>query len=388
VRVLLLNQFFWPEIAATSQLLTDLVRHVASQGHDVTVICARGRYAGTDCTEPPPVRIVRVPDLPFARTRLGRPLSYLSFLVEAAWVALRQPKPDVVVTMTTPPLLGVVGLLVQTLRGARHYIWEMDLYPDAAVDLQVLRPKSLITRLIGFIAYYVRRKASAVVVLGECMKARVISHGVPPEIVEVAENWADGNLLYPTQTRNARELTIVYPGNLGLAHDTDTIATAMRNLKPNPAIRFLFVGGGPRSAPLQRRCASDGITSATFLPYCSRDRLNNLLCDSHIGLVTQTDSSLGSLVPSKAYSLMAAGLPILFVGPAQSTVAAMIRRFQCGWEIRCGDSAGLTSLLDMLNQNRELVEEAGARSREAFLRHYDKPVGVERACNALGLTTA
>jgi glycosyltransferase involved in cell wall biosynthesis len=389
VQILLINQFFWPDLAATSQLLTDLVSHLADQGHEVTVICAKHSYAGADCTRQPPVKVVRVPDLPFARGRLARPLSYLSFLLLSAWAACRQPRQDIVVTMTTPPLLGLVGLLVQKLRGAKHYIWEMDLYPDAAVGLQVLKAESPITRFIAFAADYARRRANAIIVLGECMRARVIAHGIAPERVVIAENWADGALLRPSARKAGRELTVIYPGNIGLAHDTETFGEAMRELRQDdPAIKWLFVGGGARLEQTKRACERDGVSSASFLPYCSRDRLNDLLAGADIGLVTQTDASLGSVVPSKAYSLMAAGLPILFIGPAESTVAAMIRRFQCGWELRCGDSRRLASLLRDLQADRTLVVEAGARARQAFLEHYDKPVGVQRVCDVIGLTHA
>jgi hypothetical protein len=85
---------------------------------------------------------------------------------------------------------------------------------------------------------------------------------------------------------------------------------------------------------------------------------------------------------------MAAGLPLLFIGPAESTLAAMIRRFQCGWELRCGDASGLVALLRELRGRRDLVVEAGERARQAFLRHYDKPVGVQRLCDVIGLTHA
>jgi colanic acid biosynthesis glycosyl transferase WcaI len=388
VQILLINQFFWPDLAATSQLLTDLVSHIAEQGHDVTVICAKHSYAGADCTQQPPVRILRVPDLPFARGRLARPLSYLSFLLTSAWVACRVPKQDIVITMTTPPLLGMVGFLVQKLRGAKHYIWEMDLYPDAAVGLQVLNARSPITRFMAFVADYVRRRASAIIVLGECMRARVIAHGIDPKRVVIAENWADGTLLRPATRKPRRDLTIIYPGNLGLAHDIGTFAAAMRELKGEADIKYLFVGGGARLDEMKRSCMADAVSGAMFLPYCSRDRLNDLLSEADIGLVTQTDATLGSVVPSKAYSLMAAGLPILFIGPAESTVAAMIRRFHCGWELRCGDSRALVSLLRELHAGRELVIEAGARARQAFLEHYDKPVGVQRVCDVIGLTHA
>jgi colanic acid biosynthesis glycosyl transferase WcaI len=206
--------------------------------------------------------------------------------------------------------------------------------------------------------------------------------------VEVAENWSDGSLLHPAEKRSGGDLTIVYPGNLGLAHDTGTLAAAMRDLKSNPGIRFLFVGGGQRSESLQQFCKTEEISAASFLPYCSRDRLNGYLSHCDIGLVTQRDCSLGSLVPSKVYSLMAVGLPVLYIGPAASTVAEMIRRFQCGWELRCGDSQQLVLLLQRLLRNRELIQEAGARSRQAFLDHYDKSAGVERVCNVIGLTRA
>jgi glycosyltransferase involved in cell wall biosynthesis len=388
MRILVLNQFFWPDLAATSQLLTDLAGHLAAQRHDVTVICARHRYAGEDCTAKPPVRIVRVRNLAFTRGPLARPLSYLSFLFNAAWAACRQPAPDVVITMTTPPLLGVVGMLVQRFRGSRHYIWEMDLYPDAAVDLQVLPARSPVTRLIAYMADAPRKRASGIIVLGECMRQREISHGIHPSRVEVAENWADGTLLRPQPKQPGRPLTLIYPGNLGLAHDIGTLSAAMRELKPNPEVRFLFVGGGPRSGALQEFCNNHQIAAASFLPYCSRDRLNDLFSASDIGLVTQTNSSLGSLVPSKAYSLMAAGLPILFIGPAESTIAAMIRRFQCGWELRCGDSTALVDLLNRLSLDRTLIVEAGARAREAFEEHYDKPIGVKRICQVLGFSGA
>src|SRR5262249_49988060 len=163
-------------------------------------------------------------------------------------------------------------------------------------------------------------------------RARVISRGIPPSLVEVAENWSDGSLLHPADKRPGSGLTLVYPGNLGLAHDTNTLAAAMRVLKPNPRIRFIFIGGGARSPSWQTFGKVEEISSVSFLPYCSRDRLNGYLSLADIGLVTQSDCSLGSLVPSKVYSLMAAGLPVLYIGPGASTVAAMIRRFQCGWE--------------------------------------------------------
>jgi glycosyltransferase involved in cell wall biosynthesis len=287
--------------------------------------------------------------------------------------------------LTTPPLLSAVGLLVQKLRGAQHQIWEMDLYPDVAIDLQVLRAGSVASLITGAIADFVRRRANRIIVLGECMRTRLEAHGIPANQIAVAENWADGRLLYPAGKGAAKVLTVMYPGNLGLAHDVDTLAGAMRELGNHPGIRFLLVGGGPRFKSLQQFCESGGIRNTSFLPYCSRDRLNQLMAAVQVGLATQTDACLGSLVPSKIYSLIAAGLPLLFIGPVGSTAANLIQRFDCGWHVRCGDSRTLSRLLARLADDRDEVREKGRRARSAFLENYDRPIGVERICRLMGM---
>jgi glycosyltransferase involved in cell wall biosynthesis len=385
-RVVLINQFFWPDLAATGQLLTDLARHLADLGHDVTVICGSGTYAGTEATPRPPVEIVRVPGLRFVRSTATRLLSYLSFYVGALWRALCAPKADVIVTLTTPPLLGLIGRVVQVFRRSRHYIWEMDMYPDVAIDLGVLTARSAATRAIRWLADYARRHSDGVIVLGECMRQRLIDRGLPDAKISVAENWADGALIHPVapRMRNAA-MTVIYPGNLGLAHDVATLACAMRELGFDRRYRFVFVGGGPRVADLKRFCESNGVANAHFLSYCGRDRLNDLMSEADVGLVTQSEVCLGSLVPSKVYSLMAAGLPILFIGPRPATPSLVIRRFDCGWQVDCGDSESLLAVLRTLQADRAQACAAGARARTAFLAHYDSPVAVRRIVSVLGL---
>ncbi|MEO7649580.1 MAG: glycosyltransferase family 4 protein, partial [Bryobacteraceae bacterium] len=341
MKILLLNQFFWPELAATSQLLTDLARHLAAEGHDVQIICASSSYAGADSTGAPPVTITRVPDLPFRRGLTARALSYASFLLGAFWYGLRSGRPDLVITLTTPPMLSAVGVLIQKLRGARFYIWEMDMYPDVAVDLKMLDANSLIARVCGAIVDYTRRQADGIIALGECMRQRLLARGVPSGKIFIAENWADGERIYPLGGAKHGGLAVLYPGNLGLAHDVDTIAAAMRSLKDDGRLRFTFVGGGGRIKPLAQVCEANGVRHATFLAYCNPDELSQLMGRADIGLVTQNPACVGSVVPSKVYAIMAAGLPLLFIGPASAQPARVLSRYQCGWQLECGDSAGL-----------------------------------------------
>ena len=133
MRLLLMNQFFSPSDMATRQLLTDLAHDLVRHGHAVDGI-ASDSGADTAAGTLPGIRIHRVGGTRFKRSTLGRMLSYLSFYAGAVWRAMTLIKPDVVLTLTTPPLLSLVGSLVK-LRGARFLVWEMDVYPDVAVDL-------------------------------------------------------------------------------------------------------------------------------------------------------------------------------------------------------------------------------------------------------------
>ena len=388
MRVLLVNQFFWPDSSATSQLLTDLARGLADRGHAVHVICANGSYAAstpiTDKDTPPPVTIHRVRALPFVRGRLGRVLSYLSFYVAATVRGLTLPRQDLVLTLTTPPLLSLLGSAIKLLRGSRHIIWEMDVYPDVAVDLGYIRSGSLADHAVGFLADHSRRYADSIVALGECMKDRLVSRGIPAAKIAVAHNWADGAAITPLDRPADGKLTLLYSGNLGLAHDVDTILDTIAALKHDDRFRFLFVGGGGRRHELEHFRETHGLASVSLLPYVQRGSLSESLAAGDIGLVTQRDACVGSVVPSKVYGLLAAGRPILFIGPVTATPARLIARFGCGWQVDCGDSDALTALLRHLADRPHEITAAGQRARAALLTHFDQPVGVDRLVNLLG----
>ncbi len=378
MRILFLNQFFWPDTAATGQLLSDLAVHLANSGETVDVICGSANYGGQNSSPRPNVGITRLSNTGWPTRIAGRVGSYLSFLCGSLWRGVRHGRPDVVVTLTTPPLLSLVGLAIQRLRGARHIIWEMDVYPDVAVELGVLRPNGFFTRIFGWLSDLPRRKADRVIVLGECMKERLIGRGIPADIIYVAENWADcdaaANRIQPLPQAG---FSVLYSGNLGVAHDVETIAGAISALNGGN-FRFVFAGGGSRQKWLRDFCEAHHLNDAQFMPYCEREELGARLASGHVGLVTQQASSIGTVVPSKTYGILAAGRPILFIGPKQSTTARIIERYGCGWHIECGDVDGLVKLLRLLHERTDLVEAAGARAYGAFVSQYQRSLGVSR----------
>ena len=141
-RLLFINQYYWPDHASTAQHLTDLAESLAAQGHECHVLCARvatsrarrGRPASevhNGVHDPPrPGDVARA-----GESTLCRMTDYLSFYARRAGRGLRLPRFDVIVTLTTPPIIGLIGTLLRRLKGSRHVYWSMDLHPDASLAL-------------------------------------------------------------------------------------------------------------------------------------------------------------------------------------------------------------------------------------------------------------
>jgi glycosyltransferase involved in cell wall biosynthesis len=389
VKFLLLNQFFPPDGAPTGQLLADVARSLADRGHSVTVVCARLTYAGDPPVggehEMPGIAVRRLWAASFGVSPAARLASYATFYAGALWHALFGPRSDVVLTLTTPPLLSLTGALAKLLRGSRHFSWEMDVYPDIAVDIGLFRRGSFLDRVTGALADFSRRRCDRVIALGPSMRDRLIARGIPAEKVVVAENWANGSIVSPRPFPPNQPLTILYSGNFGRAHDVDTIAGAMTRLSDPARFHFAFAGAGSRQLQLQAYCRAAHITNAFIIPYQVQGLLAEHLGNCHAGLVTQLPATCGSVVPSKTYAIMAAGRPFIYVGPAEANPARLVDRFGCGWRIEPGDSVGLAGLLESLAARPELLAAAGARARQAFLDHYDIEHGVARILKILGL---
>ena len=384
MKIVFINQFFWPDSSATSQQLTDLATGLAGRGHEIAVICSDGGYAAAAGGEQPPVEILRVRSLPFKRGLVGRVLSYLSFYVAAFFRALTMRRADVIVSLTTPPLISLLGSMVKILRGSRHFIWEQDIYPDVAISLNYFQAGGVADRLVGLLADFSRRHADGILALGTCMRDRLIDRGVPAEKIYITENWANGEAITPmARPGDPSRLVVLYSGNFGLAHDLDTLAGAMLRLKDDPRFHFIFVGSGIKRQQLAKFCAAQDIHSLELRPYVDRDKLNEGLAVGDVGLVTQSEDCWGSVVPSKVYGILAAGRPVLFIGPRRATPARTIDLHRCGWHVNCGDVEGLTDLLLELASDLGAVRAAGGRARQALMEHYDLPLGVARIARIL-----
>ena len=394
-RVLFLNQAYAPDAAATAQHCEDLARYLADRGHGVAVIASRSIYGKTGAQLPRRelrhgVQVHRVGLSLFGKRGIAlRALDFGLFYIAAAWratwitvpVGARRRRPDIVVTLTTPPFIGTVGTVLRRLRGCRHVYWAMDLYPDVLVAAGVSQPRGLMTRALAWLNRVQMRHCDRVVALGRCMQQRIRDKGVDPRQIEVIGVWA------PTEpaerpadpaASSYREawglhgrFVVQYSGNFGLAHDYRTFCNAMLRLRDHPRITFLFAGGGKRIPEMQQFVADHGLEHVMFQPYQPREQLDELLTLADVHLISQSQAFTGVVVPSKLFGIMAAGRASLFVGPAEAEVARVLGETGGGLRFDIGDGEGLARTLAELADDPARVRALGAAAlRAAGQEHH------------------
>jgi glycosyltransferase involved in cell wall biosynthesis len=398
-RLLFINQYYWPDSASTAQHLADLAEALAEHGHEVHVLCAQGSYRDRgegdgDRPRPPAfeiragVRIHRVPATSLGRRNtLCRMTDYLSFYAQAAARAMRLPRFDVVVTLTTPPLIGLVGTILRRWRGTRHVYWSMDLHPDASLALGRMSRRSPAVAALGWLSDRVYRGADKVVVLGAYMADRIAAKRVRPERIMTIPVWSQRDEIYPVDRTGhplraelglADRFVAMYSGNLGLAHRFEEIIAAARALRERSDIVFLIVGDGPRLAEVRAAQQAEGLANIRFLEAFPRDQLHLSLTIADVHLISLRPEMSGIVVPGKLYGAMASGRPTLFIGPDHCESADTVRQAGCGLTLRPGDTAALVEALCRLAADPELAAGMGRRGRSAFLAQYETSLCCDR----------
>ena len=386
-RLLFVNQYYWPSHASTAQHLTDLVEHLAARGHDCHILCGRGGYkTGADRPSKHEVRngvqIHRVDATSFGRgSTLGRMVDYLSFYARAFILALFLPRFDVVTTLTTPPIIGLVGTMLRRLKGSRHVYWSMDLHPDASIALGRMSPRNPVVAWLAWLSDFVYRQADKVVVLGPYMADRVAAKGARRDRLEEIPVWSRRDEIYPIPRAGhplreslglADKFVAMYSGNLGLAHSADEFVEAARRLRDRDDIVFLFVGDGPRMTEVRQAQEAESLANIRFLDYFPREQLHASLSLADVHLISMRAEMTGVVVPGKLYGVMASARPAIFVGPGHCETADTIRSAGCGLTVRLGDPARLVDAIQLLASDLDLAANFGQNGRAAFLARHEK----------------
>lgn len=381
LRICFFNRSYHPDFGATGQLLTELAQDlVQKHGYRVTVVAGppsrSGRHDG--------VQIVRACGTAFRPTRFaGRAVNYLSYFLSACLRGLFIPKPDVVVFLTDPPIIGLAAFLTARRSGAKLVFLLEDIFPEVARLVEDFRSEA-VNRLLHRIGQFLIRRSDRIIAVGETMRQWLIQErGADPQRVQVIHNWADCAAITPGPRKNpfslanglADRFVVMHSGNLGLSQSLDTLLDAAYLLRGHPDILFAIVGDGVKRTSLEARAHSEKLTNVRFFPYQPRQSRSELFASADLFIVSLRKGLAGYIVPSKLYGILAAGRPFVAATEEACEAAIIARQHSCGLLAKPGDAADLARQILILYNDGPLAQRLGANARQtAFL--FDRPKAV------------
>jgi colanic acid biosynthesis glycosyl transferase WcaI len=385
MKFLLLNQTFYPDVMATGQYLTEVALRLVERGHEVTVVTSRRAYDHPEIRFPKAetwrgIRIYRVASTGFGKgAKWRRATDFASFLLLSTRRLIRLPRHDVVVALTSPPLISFLEAWLAKLRRSRFFYWVMDFNPDEAIAAGWLRPNSLPARLLDRMSRFSLRQANRVIALDRFMRDRIVAKGIPPGKVIVIPPWShDAEVKFDPEGRERfrkahgldGKFVVMYSGNHSPCHPLDTMLAAARQLAADPGIIFCFVGGGSEWRKIaEKQKAAAGAASSHFsfsnitcLPYQPLDQLAGSLSAADLHVVVMGDPFVGLVHPCKIYNILSVAAPVLYIGPHPSHLSELLDALN--HDYLCA-SAGHGDVERVVQQIESVRRQTGVAGRQA-----------------------
>jgi colanic acid biosynthesis glycosyl transferase WcaI len=394
-RLIFVNRFFCPDHSATSQILSDLAYYLADAGRDVHVVASTQLYDDAKAVLPVSeiihgVHVHRVPSTGFGRNALlGRSIDYISFY-RSMWqclVTLAQ-QDDIIVAKTDPPLTSIIAMAAARRKGARLVNWLQDIYPETAVELAVPFMRGPLAASLTALRNRSLCQADVTVVVGDLMARKVESLGAPAARVHVIPNWCHDEVIRPVDhSKNplrqswalAGHFVLGYSGNLGRAHEFQTVLAAAERLRNEPHFIFLMIGGGKRFEELAQAVKRQGLTrSFRFMPYQEQKMLSYSLAVADAHWLSLNPKLEGLIVPSKFYGIAAVGKPVIVIGDKYGEIARLVQQHDCGIVVAPGDAEALVDALRLLSKTPETISEMGHRARAMLDGHFTRQQALQR----------
>jgi glycosyltransferase involved in cell wall biosynthesis len=397
VHILLLNQYFPPDTSATANIAAT-VAQALSKRHRVTVLAGRPSY---DPREQYPYSLLRrearngpvverVGSTAYPRHRMHRRVAnYLSYVSLAVPRAL-SIKADLVLAMTDPPFAGIAGAMIARTKGIPFVYNIRDLYPDMAVGGEIVQRRSWVA-LWERMHRSALRHAERVIVLGDDMRERILAKGVAPErVVVIRDGAAEASPPIPAnhpvigEIRGSAGFVVLHAGNLGFYGAWSTLLEAAKSFNGD-GTQLVFVGDGANRMRLED--ASRSCAAIRFLPFRSPEEIPCVMAAGDLHVVTIRRALSGVVVPSKLYSILAAGRPILVVASEETDAARIVRENACGLVADPDNPAAVAAAIRVLRSDPARLRAMGERAREASKKYarvaeLDKYIGVieQAAC--------
>jgi colanic acid biosynthesis glycosyl transferase WcaI len=319
---------------------------------------------------------------------LGRIVNYLTYFGSACLAGLQLERPDVVIALTDPPIIGLAALLTAKRFRCPVVISYRDIFPEVTrlIDGFHNPPVEWALQQVNRILV---RQANRVVTLGEDMRSRLIQEkGAPPQKVAVIPDWADSALIAPGPKRNrfslahglADSFVVMHSGNMGASQNLEVLLEAAALLKDLPNLLFVLIGDGVKKPSLQAQTEQLRLGNVRFFPYQPKEILSDVFACADCFIVSLKEGMAGYIMPSKIYGILAAGRPYIAAVEEACDVTRITHRYHCGLLAKPADPQDLAEKIQILYRDRVLAQRLGENARQAAYA-FDRREGVRAYFN-------
>lgn len=381
-----------PEVAAGIELDSNTAEDLATHGHNVHLyIPTPSRGISKEIAKATPkkeslidgrLQIYRYSMYPEGKSFKQRLVRYCFCSIKQLWHGLRQKNVDLIFAGSTPPFQGVICSWIKKVKKIPFVFNCQDIFPDSMVTAGLTTEGSKLCKIGNKISDITYKAADKIIVISEGMRDTLIKKGVPEEKIEIVYNWVDEEVIHPVKCEDnslAKELdipqydfTVVYAGNLGYAQGIDVILDAAELLKDNTQIGFIIFGNGAIENDVRQQISKRNLENVQLYPLQPYDRVSEVYSIGDACIVSCKPGTGGFAMPSKTWSIMGCGRPVLASFDEDSMLKRVIEENDCGLFSLAGDKDGLVNNILILLGNRIKCSLQGSNGRRFIESHLTR----------------
>lgn len=403
MKIRFLTQHFYPDTLSTGNLLTELAIGLTQKGYEIEVFTSQPHY---DRSVVVPefeiyrgIKIHRLVNLRLDKSKkLGRTINYLGYFLKTLIKVLFSDGSDkyVYLIVSNPPFLPLVGVLNSVFRKGKFVHLLYDIHPEQAVAMNYLSKDSLLVRLWHRVNNIIYRNSAYIIVLCRQMKeyieTRLQATGLDAESykkIKIIHNWADGDYIKPFDESSNRfikennlenKFLINYSGTLGVNQKFESLFAAADKLRDDNCV-FIFIGDGVKKKSMQEQAQLMNLKNMEFFPYQEKCILPEALSASHLSVVHLEREIEGLAMPSKLYTILASGRPILALCRSGTDLAEIVKEAECGFVCQHSEVDKIVEAIRYLKSNPSEVERMGKNARLYFEKHFTFEKALESYIN-------
>jgi glycosyltransferase involved in cell wall biosynthesis len=379
LKILAISQVYYPDTASVSQHLTDLLEALSKKGHDVTVYSSIRDYENPKKIFSKKqivnnVKIHRIKNTGFGKkNKISRLSDFITFnlLIFIKLLFVTKNRFDIIVGMTSPPLLSYIGLKIARFKNIKFVYWTMDLQPELSIVANYIKPNSKVALLLQSRGDYIFKFSDKIIALDSLMEKHILNRTEKlNNKIDIIPVWPVINKLFigdrlnnPFRIKNnfKDKIVIMYSGNHSVMHPLTTLLEAAVVLRNDQRFLFVHVGGGVRLKEVLEYKEKYNLQNVITLPYQPRENIHISLGSADIQVVSLGEDCTGFTHPNKIYGSMFIGKPILYIGPTHSHISEILNKCDGNISVKHGDVDFLVEKLDKFPnisyENRHLIGE-------------------------------